>query len=380
MKKILFITPTFFRTGSEMVLWYLITNLKSTNYKIMLFSVHNGELLEALPNHISRVVSYKYSGKWQEKAFRGILKLCGVNPLIYQLKQINKRFKADLWFVNTIMIPDAHLAAKELNVKIATYIHEMDNAFTFIKDYELERIVNLSNFYIGCSEIVVKKLAELGLKDIKLQNSFINEDIIKFNGNNLENLKNKLGIKPNEFVWIISGAAHYMKGYDQILQVMDHFIGKPVKIIWIGSHFETGLDYYIKTVAEKKYSKQLIFTGPLSNDYYEHIAIGDGLLILSREETFSLVMLEAAYLHIPIVAYKSGIISKFIEDGMGKVVNQMDIEQLCNEMEWVQANPLAIDKKKLKIRASEFTVKNQTPLFEKLLEEILQNDIDPYLK
>ena len=60
MKRILFITPTFARTGSEMVLWYLITSLNPEKYKVFLFSIKKGELIECLPDNIDKSVSYKY--------------------------------------------------------------------------------------------------------------------------------------------------------------------------------------------------------------------------------------------------------------------------------------------------------------------------------
>ncbi len=374
MKRILFITPTFARTGSEMVLWYLITSLNPEKYKVFLFSIKKGELIECLPDNIDKSVSYKYSKNWYKIVFRILLKLCGVKNLIgYQLKQIQKQFKADLWFVNTIMIPNAHLAARDLDVKVATYFHEMDHAYGFITGNELQRIINISYCCIGCAEIVVKKIAELGHKNIKLQNSFINEKIINVARQNIVSIKTALGIAPTDFVWVISGTAQYMKGLDQVLPVIRYFKDKPVKIVWIGNHSNTGLEHYVRSTAEKMSAGKLIFTGPLSNDYYDYLAMGDGLLILSKEECFSLVMLEAAYLEIPIVAFNSGIVESFVEDGMGKVVNAMDTLQLCKEMEWVQANKSLIDKKKLKSKAIEFTVNRQIPLFEKILEEILEN-------
>ena len=374
MKRILFITPTFARTGSEMVLWYLITNLDPQKYHIHLFSIKNGELLECLPSHINKTVAYKHSGKWHEKLFRGILKLCGVKNLIgYQLKQIQKRFEADLWFINTIVVPEAHQAAQEMDVTIATYFHEIDNAFGFINSDSFKKIMDCSHFCIACSEIVGRKISEFRPHNIRIQNSFINEEIIRTDRSRIELIKQKLGISSQDFVWVISGTATYMKGFDLLLPLMDYFKEKPVKIIWIGKYLENGLDFYVRSVAEKKYPGKLIFTGALAEDYYNYFAIANASLILSREECFPLVMLEAAYLKLPIVAFNSGTIDMFIEEGMGKVVDGLNLEALCKEMDWVHANQNSIDKNKLRQRALQFTVKNQIPLFNNLLLEILDH-------
>ena len=372
MKNILFITPTFARTGSEMVLWYLITNLDPQKYRIHLFSINNGELLECLPAHINRTVAYKHSGKWYDKLLRGALKLCGIKNLIgFQLKRIQKRFEADLWFVNTIVVPEAHQAAQEMDVKLATYFHEIDNAFGLIKSESFKRIMDSSHFCIGCSEMVGSRIAEFRPHNIRIQNSFINEEIIKTDRSRIELIKQELGISSEDFVWVISGTASYMKGFDLLLPLMDYFKEKSTKIIWIGQFQENGLDVYVRTIAEKKYSGKLIFTGALAEDYYNYLAIANASLMLSREECFPLVMLEAAYLELPIVAFNSGTVEMFIEDGMGKVVDGFNLEKLCKEMEWVQANQNLIDKNKLKLKALQFTVRNQIPHFNNLLSEIL---------
>lgn len=355
-----------------MVLWYLLTNLDPNKYKIYLFSVGNGELLKSLPKYIKYRVSYRNSGRLYEKAFRGFLKLIGVRPIAYQLKRIQKEIDADLWFVNTIIIPDAHMAARASEVPIVTYFHEVDNAFGFIKRKEFERILNTSHCCIGCSESVVEKLAVTGHKNIKIQNSFINDEIITVDREEVATLRNKLGIKQDDFVWVISGTATYMKGLDLVLPVIEHFKGKNVKIIWLGKSFDTGLDYYVKKVAGTRYPGQLIFPGALSTEYHQYLASGDGLLMLSREECFPLVMIEAAYLKLPIVSFNTGIVGTFVEDGMGKVVEGHNVNQLCKEMEWVQNNQHAIDFEKLRTKASIYTVKNQIKLFDSLLQEIIQ--------
>jgi glycosyltransferase involved in cell wall biosynthesis len=373
MKKILFITPTFARTGSEIVLWNLIKNLDPKKYEIFLFSIKKGELLNVLPPHIKTAVSYKFSGKWNLKWFRAILKLLGVeNQVCYQLRQIQKEFKADLWFVNTIIVPDAYLAAATLNVKVATYFHEIGNALALIKGGDLQRILTFSHTCVGCSEIVVEKLQELGHENIKLQNSSIDEGGIQPNERIISNIKDRLGITSEDFIWVISGTASYMKGLDLILPLLKHFKNTRVKFLWLGEHTNTGLDLYVKSAAERISPGQVIFTGPLSEDYYSYLAAGNGLLILSREETFSLVMLEAAYLQMPIVGYDSGMLSKFIENDMGRVVTGLDSDKLCQAMEWVQQNQASINRTKLHAKTKRFTLQSQIPLFGNLLKEILE--------
>jgi glycosyltransferase involved in cell wall biosynthesis len=368
-KKILFITPSFARTGSEMVLWYLLKSIDREKFTPYLFCLTEGELYHQISSTIEKSIAYKGTKSLYKKAFRGLLKLMGIEPIAYQLKKIQSKFKADLWYVNTILIPQAHPAAKTLNVNIATHIHELLFAYTFIKEQELKHIVDYSNTIVGCSILVCDKLAEIGHPNIKLQNSFIDETVINPDQNRVDELKRKLGIANEDYVWVISGTVAYMKGIDYVLQIVEYFKNKPVKIVWIGGIQNTGLDYYIQTLTEKKYAGKLIFTGAVNSDYYNYLSLGNGMLLLSKEESFSLVMLEAAYLGIPIIAFNAGMAKSFIDVGMGKVVDSWNVADMIAAMEY-QHQSLERNSKLLKASAMEFTVSSQLPKFENLLLEI----------
>jgi glycosyltransferase involved in cell wall biosynthesis len=368
-KKILFITPSLARTGSEMVLWYLINNLDRERFDTYIFCLRNGELLSEIPSDIPKEISYKGSGKWYLKAFRGLLKLFKKEPISYQLNTIQSKIKADLWFVNTLLIPQAQPMAKKIGVKVATYFHELQFAFTFIKSKEFENIIKYSDYLIGCSTTVCKTLIKTGHTNVLLQNSFIDEKQIFINPNRVAELKKQLNISKDDFVWVISGTVAYMKGLDFVIDILEHFKDKQIKIVWLGGALDNGLDNYIKTVVKVNYPNKLIFTGAVTDDYYNYLSIADGFLLPSKEESFSLVLLEASYLQIPIVAFNVGIAKNFIKDGMGILVDSFNISEMVNAIESIQQNK-NIDKVLLKSAVLEYTTSKQLPLFEKLLDSL----------
>lgn len=80
-------------------------------------------------------------------------------------------------------------------------------------------------------------------------------------------------------------------------------------------------------------------------------------------------MLEAAYLGIPIVAFNIGLAKYFIKEGMGKVVNSRNVEDMIEAMNYLHQNPKQ-DIQMLKNAAIQYTAKNQLPKFEALLNSL----------
>lgn len=367
-KKVLFITPSLDRTGSEMLLWYLINNLDPDKFESYVFSLRKGELFHQLPNGVGKSTAYRV-GKWYLKAFRGVLKLFGTEPIGYQLKQIQKRFKADLWYANTILIPQAPLAAKAVGVKMTTHFHEFMYAYGFIKSGAFRDIVEHSDVLVGCSPLVCEKLTGLGHPKVLLQHSFIDPQKIRTDAKRVNALRQQHGIAENDFVWLISGAMAYMKGLDLVLAIAQHFKNKPVKLIWVGADLHNGLDYYVKTVATKQNWQHLVFTGAVSADYYNYFELANAYLSLSREECLSLAMLEAATLGKPIVSFNTGIAKSFVREGMGLVVDGFNVADMIKAMETFWQDP-SYNAELLKEAAAIYTAERQLPNFEKLLTKI----------
>lgn len=370
MKKVLFITQNLARTGSEMILWYLLKYLDSSKYSVYVFCLSKGELFNMLPNHIEKSILYKNSGKRYLKVYRAILKVFGVNVVDYQLNQIQKRFKSDLWYVNTIVIPQVYDIAKKLNVKVVTHFHELLYAYTFIRYTDLKKIVENSDTCIACSNETGNRAIEMGAQNVKIQHNFIDFNTINIDVKRVAEIKTALGIQPDDFVWVISGGATYMKGLDYIIPILESFKEKPVKILWLGKLLNDGLEFYVRTVADKKYPQKLFFPGALSSDYYNYMAVANGCLLLSREESFSLVMLEAAFIGLPVVAFDIGIAKDFIKEGMGHVAKSRNLDEIIRLMEEVHQTHTGINKDILRQEAIQYDVTKQLANYGKLLDDI----------
>ncbi len=366
---ILFITASFDRTGSEMLLLNLIKGVDRRIVKSHLYCQEDGQLLAELPKEIAYFLPYYKRKKRKEKLWRSLLKRLKQDPFEYQLKSIQQRIKADIWYINTIVVDPRFLKiGKQLGVKIITHFHELPNAYRFITKVHLQSIIQNSDVCIGCSKIVCEKIRELGHKDVRLQYSFIDTEAIEQQLTKPVLSRDALGIPEHAFVWAISGRVTYEKGVDYIPAILAELADEDIRIIWLGNNSADGLGYYIETIAEKQWPGKMIFTGALKEQYYPYLMLADGLLMPSREDSFSLVMLEAAYLGKPIVSFNSGGVKEFVNPDKGIVVDSWNAADLVKAMRQVMHSGRDVRARDVSF---EFNLSYQISHFQQLIKELI---------
>ncbi len=368
MKKILFITHNLGRTGSEMLLWYSLTNLNKEKFLPLLFTKDKGVLVDELPGEIKHFLPYKKNPKRSLRLLRSILKIFKIDSLAYQLSQIHKKNKVDFWYVNTIVIPEVYPIAKKLGVKVITHAHELPLAYNFVSYTDLETIVSSSAALIGCSEAVCEKISNMGRPDVNLLYGFIDKSKIVCT-KTAEEVKANTGFKDQDFVWAISGKTSLIKGVDFLVLLLRE-LPEDIKIIWIGGEENTGIYYYAKKAVENIYPGRVKFLGAQSTEYYNYLNSADGFLLLSREDSFPLVMLEAASLGKPIVGFNSGGISEFVKENTGIVVDSWRAKDLAEAMMAVKNNPERFNVEEIKRQASGYEVKKQVSILENILDSV----------
>ncbi|MNJ91743.1 Alpha-galactosylglucosyldiacylglycerol synthase [compost metagenome] len=368
MKKILFITPSFGYTGSEMLLWYSLMHLNKDKFRPYLFSKEKGKLIDTLPSHIKSYVSYKKGNNKFDKILRVLLKMLKIDPLRFQLARIHKTIKAEYWYVNTIVNPEIYEIAADLGVKVITHVHELPLAYGFVSYKEMERILNVSDLIIGCSKAVCDKIEGMGKKNVRLFYGFVDQAKIRVTKDSGQ-LKKGLGFEENDFIWAVSGKTTFIKGIDFLIPLLERLPAN-VKILWIGGEENTGLYYYVKKTIEERFSGKVLFIGEQKDDYYNYLNCSDAFLLLSREDSFPLVMLEAAVLGKPIVGFNSGGIKEFVEENMGIVVDSWSFDDLKKAMNTVKDHREKFSEIRIKEKATEYDASKQVQHWEDILESI----------
>lgn len=365
-QRILFFTPFGTRTGSEMMLLYITQQIDRSRYDIGIVSFANGELLQDFPPDVPVYIAPKKYNIAQKLMFH-----LGQNPTLNYLRKVSKEFKADYWYINTIMLPEVISVAKELGVKTITHFHELPLTYASLNSKDMKDMVDTSDLIIGCSQSTCEAINDLGAKNVKLLYSFIDADKVKIQPGRSNALRQKLGIPQNDFVWVLSGMTSERKGFDLLPDIANTLDQPNVHLVWIGEILDNGLVFYTEQRCVHSKSKTKIhLAGKQKEDYYNYLNMGNGFLLTSRQDPFPLVMIEAGLLGKPMVAFPSGGASEFVQNGMGVVTQDISVSQMVSAMKSMMNKEIITDADISRQWASQFNVKTGYENWVKLMESI----------
>ncbi len=364
-KTILFLTPTGGRTGSEMMLWYLLKHL-SGKIRSVIYSCQNGELFASQSTADLTFINRTKRG-FIYKIYEGVYyQLFKKTPEESRVLQIQKQVKADKWYLNTLTMPRFARLAHSLHIPYFVHVHELISVYDEIPYDDFKFQFDNAEKIICCSAIVEKRIQQMGYLNTVLLHEFIDTEKVVIQQNPLD-LRKKLGIPTDAYIWMMSGSMNLRKGYDLALDLLAN-LPENTYLLWLGNIKKTGVLHYIEQ--RKKIEKlTFIVIGEQSGEYYDYLNTADGFVLLAREDPFPLVMIEAAFLQKPIASFNSGGVSEFLQTGMGRVVDSFNPKDLAEVMIKIQEKEISIDKEILKNRALNFDIKNQIEKWVKFFNE-----------
>lgn len=355
MKTILFFTPYGGRTGSEMLLWNIFKNLTFEKFKVAIYSDKIGSLKDELPANIPYYTS-PFNTSGLTLFFRKLLTKFGYSVYEKNIIKIHQELKPDYWYLNTNH--SAHFAklAQKLGVKIISHISEMPYLlYESVLATDIQVMLK-AEMTICSSETGRQSLEIMGANNTKVLYPLIDLKSILPSESNKSVLKTKLNISPDAYIWGMSGSLIYRKGIDyipKIIRLMKQK-NKACYFIWMGGGTANAAEYYFrKELAYYQYDN-IILTGALDTEYYDYFDLVDAFLLPSHEETFGMVNVEAAYLEKPIITFNSGGVTDIMREGMGKVVESWNVEDLVEAMIDLMEGRIEVSKETLKQRALDF--------------------------
>ena len=366
--KILFFTPYASRTGSEMMLLYMLRHLDREKYEAGLVSFADGELLKEVPADIPVFIGPGHFTFTHKVSFH-----LGFHPMERFLDTLSRQFKAYLWYVNTVMLADVVRAARNLSIPVITHIQELSHMFSFVGREEFKTIIQESRMLIGCSEAICKSLRAAGGAKVEKVFSFVDLHGIEFSPARVEGIRREWGVKPGDFVWIMSGTTSERKGFDLLPDLAQALDDPTVHLVWVGKVSNDGMVYLTQKRCEQSKTTKIHVVGAQKEDYYNFLAAADCFMLTSRQEPLGMVMAEAAWLGKPIVAFDSGGPAEFIIENIGTVVPNLNLEEFARTMQYWRQNMATFDASLARERAILFGAECGMIEWERIMEDFLEH-------
>ncbi|MFH1876782.1 MAG: glycosyltransferase family 4 protein [Candidatus Omnitrophota bacterium] len=347
-KSILFISHNASRTGAPIQLLYFLTWLKKNTDITFQILLDDGGPLEpdfaacapvSILNKTIPVTNYRLA-----KAFN-VLGVQRIAKTIHRTLLRRKLIHANIGLIcsNTGTNAEALEFLAGLQCPTITFVHESDFVMRYYIGIKIfEKVKKYTHHYTACSEAVRKSLVEhhgIPRDTIDLVYGFIpassyaTRDCHRLRAR----LCGQLNIPVESFIVCAAGDIDWRKGSDLFIQLARTVHTRqpniPVYFIWIGGTTE---GCYFKQLYHDIEAYDLerfvhfIEQVPNPVDYF---AASDIITVVSREEPFSLVALEAASVGKPIVCFSTiGAAEAFVDDTCGRLAPYMDIEAMAEHV------------------------------------------------
>lgn len=332
--KILFISHDASLSGAPLVLFNFIKWSKKTHGITPLLLLLEGGALEKefesvgitwnlAAFHTNATFKEKLVARFNSKKRKELYKKRIFN-------EIEKHFP-EICYANTIVTSKiANEIKQRLRLPVLMHVHEMSfSANTYYSNLISPNIFCSFDRFVAVSEGVKYFL----LNELKIKESFIKvvHPFIINKTSKIEEEKNSAKLTIG-----FSGFGNWQKGFYTLPFLMrainERCKNNSFSFLWMGNIPPQQKNETLYVLDKLNISDQLVITGYTkdTNVYFQKMDI---FVILSMEDSFPLVCIEAGSFKLPIVCFKgSGGANDFVKPGGGISVPFLDIDQMADEI------------------------------------------------
>jgi len=285
--------------------------------------------------------------------------------------------------LNSIMSAPALLTFKEAGFKSVMLIHEMKGAIKRLNAQNWVKVVSkFADTIIFPAQCVYDDFNEFasgatGKVAIMPQGYYKNINLVSS-----EEIKSdvcrKLDIPQNSTIILSAGSIYFGKGLDLLVLIAQHLNTSRLNVsiskfhfLWLGSCSDLSYFAQIEDQIEKMgLTKSFHFLGHITNEteYMNLVAGCSALALVSREDSFPSVMIEAMSCKVPVVAFnKSGGAQELLQDHRGLLVDYMNIEAFSESLDFACSQDEEIEK----MTESAYKYVNEKLNFNKYVDKII---------
>lgn len=369
MKKILFISSDGNRTGAPWIMLNLILWLKRyPELEMAAVLMRDGSLKQEFEQNLKTHTWIPTDLNKPERIHKRLAKVLqqrgGSDPGDW-LAQIIRKEQPDVLYLSTLVL-GKYLGCLERDQrpKIVSHVHELLPSLRQLSgDAMVQRQLDLSHKVISCAECVQKGLQEnfhlppersvvipeFIITDPESQNTHFkpgtgleNQDLQEAQGWQRLNSALEQGLP----VFGIGGNPISRKGFDLIPLFLkachQQFGDQGFLFVWIGcgegSPPHASLSWDLELLGLTNLI--VLFPSVTMASFRSLISRLQVLTLLSREDPFPLVALEAGLLEIPTVCFKgSGAIAEMADEGACLAVNYLDLEAFAEAVQTLCTRP-----------------------------------------
>jgi glycosyltransferase involved in cell wall biosynthesis len=336
-RRVLFISHEASRTGAPILLLHVLAWLKANTD--IAFEILLGDQGELQPE-FERLAPVSLAGAWRGG--------WGLPDLTHRVRRrrLLARLAAEEWgavYANTIANGDVLSVFGASKWPIICHVHELEIAIRRYGKANFDTVKRHTRRYIACAEAVKTNLVErhgidAAAIDVIHECIPLRSHPVDTSPQVRQQTLQEFGIPPGSLIVGGSGTTDWSKGPDLFIQLARAVHAKrpalPAHFVWIG-----GAGPGTQRFAEFQHDIRAIhmegrihFAGVRSNPA-PYFAAFDVFALVSREDPFPLVCLEAASWHKPIVCFDgAGGEKEFVEHDCGFVVPYLDIDAMADRV------------------------------------------------
>jgi glycosyltransferase involved in cell wall biosynthesis len=204
-------------------------------------------------------------------------------------------------------------------------------------NYNFNLVRAHTSHYIAASTAVKSTLVSRGVPSEKMDVIYEHIENHKPEPSSLHDL---LGLAKDALIIAGSGAEDFRKGKDLFLTVATSVLEKTDKqvfFVWVGGKLNNQLNFDHNKI---KHKDKIHFVEhiPNANKYFSDFYL---FLMLSRDDPFPVVNLEAGRNGVPIICFKdSGGTEELIDFDTSSIITYLDIASYSNRLLYLLNNPL----------------------------------------
>ncbi len=342
VKKILFVGHEASKTGAPLILLYFIQWLKSNrpDISIHIILLKGGDLVSEYAKYADKVilspdVNYGAVNRIKYLTRKTLDKL--LYNQAFESRYLADKLKRlsdsdyDVIYANTIITIPVATKLKKISKstpKLIAHVHEM-NTIIRISLPDFNQFIPHINQFIAVSKPVAENL----LKNWNIPSGKIT---LVYEFTRVETTENYQTSHKSHFVCGASGVAHWRKGDDVFLQLAAYVKrihpDAAIKFQWVGGIPEQHLPVVEEDIKKLGLEQTVEFTGETVKPF-EYFKDFDVFLMVSREDPFPLVCIEAAMMEKPIICFEKATgTADILQNGGGYIVPYLNIQSMAEKI------------------------------------------------